>query len=160
MKCHAKFAVALVFGLMAVETRGQPPTTSNPPTPTDAAIIETCGGRLKKVFAQYGPPQDVYASGGEKNDSVTLDYGPFAFQVREKIVRICFFRSQWKGAIKGIKIGDTRDSVVKAMGEKYTTAKNADEVDDYAWELKDQDADLWVIFDKESKVASVQVELK
>src|SRR4051794_13095769 len=81
-------------------------------TPSDKAIIEMCGGRLRKVFDQFGAPIDVYVS-GTKKDSVSLDYGPYAFRVLDKTVRTCFFYDDWKGTIKGIKIGDDRDSVVK-----------------------------------------------
>src|ERR1043165_5391416 len=101
---HRRILMAAVCLLISVEAGAQPAATNTQPTPSDASVIEMCGGGLKKGFAQIGAPQDVYPSGGEKNDSVTLDYGPFAFQVREKIIRICYFRSQWKGTIKGIKI--------------------------------------------------------
>jgi hypothetical protein len=130
--------------------------------PTDDTIIDLCGARLVRVFSRLGTPTDVFATRGDKAelDSVTLDYGSFGFRVRDKTVRACFFWSEWKDTVRGFRIGDGREQVVKALGNKYQAEKNNDGVDDYCYDLKDLDAMLWVDFDKDNKVVKVEVQLK
>lgn len=130
---------------------------------TDEAVMNMVGGRLAKMFAVYGTPQDVWANRGstEAMDDVFFDYGPFAFKVREKLVRVCFFFQGWEGPIHGIKIGDTREAVVKVLGEPSMTFKDKNGVvTAYGYELKDLDCNFFANFREEGKVWRVEVSLK
>ena len=130
---------------------------------TDATIINLCGGRLSKVFAQCGTPVDLRAKRGSSpaEDDVLCDFGTYAFRVRDKQVRTCFFWIDWKGTVKGIKIGDTREDVVKVLGKPYIIEKDKDGVvTDYGYDLKDLDSDFFANFDKDGKVWRFEVSLK
>jgi hypothetical protein len=128
-------------------------------SPTDEAIINTCGSRLVKVFAQFGTPVDLFPQRGNQpdGDSVTLDYGTFGFQIRQKTVQACFFWAEWPGTIKGFKIGSTRAEVVKLLGDSNKTFKNSEGTEDLGWNRADLDAVFWVDFDKDNKVRKVEV---
>ena len=151
-------AIAIAVGATAAAQRALPDREQ---TPSDASIIDMCGARLAKVFAQFGNPEEVYCIRASKpeNDTVALEYGSFNFRVRDKVVRICTFFSGWKGTIKGIKIGDSREQTVSVLGPKQDSFKNEDGWDDYGWDLKASDAVLWIVFDKDDKVRTVTVEL-
>ncbi len=130
---------------------------------TDTTVINLCGARLAKMFAQCGTPIDLRVKRGEKpeEDEVLCNYGTYAFRVRDKQVRTCFLWIDWKGTIKGIKIGDTREDVVKVLGKPYIIEKNKDGViTDYGYELKELDADFFANFDKDGKVWRVEISLK
>ena len=89
------------------------------------------------------------------------DYGAYGFRVRNKVIRTCFFWADWKGPIRGIKIGDSREDVVKVLGKAPITDKDKDGVvTAYGYELKDLDSELFVNFDKDGKVWRVEVSLK
>ena len=149
-------AFALALAAAATVDAGPP---ADPPT--DQAIIDLCGGRLKKVFDRFGAPLDLYISpGNDFKDAVALDYGSFAFRVHDKTVRDCNFHQSWKGTVKGVKIGDGRDVVVKAFGEKVYSPKNSSGGEDYGYEFKEADAIIWFLFDKDDKVRFVQIVLK
>jgi hypothetical protein len=133
--------------------------------PRDTDIIEMVGGRIAKMFAQYGTPESLYAQRSEESpelDVVIVEYTDFSFSVRGKTVGVCHFERTWKGEIKGIRIGDTRNQVVKVLGEDFELSEvaNRDGVFDCKWDLAELDARLWVIFDKEDKATLVQVQLK
>jgi len=91
------------------------------------------GGRTKKGFDRSGPPEDV-APGGPRKDSVLVKDGSFGFRLRDRVVYDCDFWAAWPGTIRGIRIGDTREAVVKVLGPKDRDAKNGDGGDDYAWD--------------------------
>src|SRR5271169_4262540 len=46
---------------------------------TDTAVINSCGGRLFKIFADFGTPQDLSALRGSTpdDDDVLCDFGVF-----------------------------------------------------------------------------------
>src|SRR5207247_5614682 len=131
--------------------------------PTDEAIINMVGGRLAKMFAQFGTPEEIYPVRAEDNpemDFVMLNYPTaFAFGVRQKTVGVCYFFPGWRGTIKGINLGDSREQVVKILGNDFENSeiKNEEGVDDCKWDLKENDARLWVIFDKNNQATRVQV---
>jgi hypothetical protein len=130
---------------------------------TDATIINLCGGRLAKMFAQCGTPENlqVKRGGTPDEDDVLFVYESVGFRVRDKVVRTCFFWSNWKGPIRGIKIGDSREDVVKVLGKAPTTDKDKDgAITAYGYDLKDLDADFFTNFDKDGKVWRVEVSLK
>ena len=74
--------------------------------------MEMCGSRLAKVFSKFGTPEDLVAVRGSDvdQDSVKLSYGEYGFQVRDKTVTVCFFWADWKGAVRGVSIGDAREA--------------------------------------------------
>jgi hypothetical protein len=125
--------------------------------PTDDKIIAQVGDRLAKVFARFGTPEDVW---GNKGKEGILSYWSFAFAVKDKTITACFFaEGSWKGTVRGIKFGDTREQVVKTLGGNYTEVKGAD-FNSYGWELKEQNAKFWVYFDKDNKVNQMEVTLQ
>jgi hypothetical protein len=130
---------------------------------TDATIINLCGSRLAKMFGQCGTPDDIRVKRGgtPDEDDVLCNYGTYAFRVRDKTVRTCFFWADWKGPIRGVKIGDTREDVVKVLGKAPSTDKDKDgAITAYGYDLKDLDADFFTNFDKDGKVWRVEVSLK
>ncbi len=140
----------------------RPGPCTTPAPVTDNAVIGMCGERLVKLFRRFGTPEDLYPNRGDDTtkDSVTLDYGNFGFRVRNKSVIICYFWSGFPSAVRGIKIGDTRDSAVKTLGSTYQTYNNTDGVQDYGWDLKDDDATLWACFGTDNTIKSIQIEPK
>lgn len=152
-------AVAAVI-LASVEAQDAEPAK---PQITDEIIINTCGGRLAKMFAQFGPPNDIKAKRGNTpaEDDVFCDYGPYGFKVRGKLVRACFFFDEWKEPIRGIKIGDSREDVAKVLGKAPSTVKNKEgAITAYGYELKDLDANFFANFDEDGKVWRVEISLK
>lgn len=130
---------------------------------TDEAVVEMVGGRMAKMFARFGTPQDAWAQRGETEDEdeVFFDYGGFAMKVREKTVRVCFFFKGWQGPVRGISIGDSREDVVKALGEPTTTVKDKNGVvTAYGYDLNDLDANFFANFHEDGKVWRVEVSLK
>jgi hypothetical protein len=155
--------IALAAALCAVTTAfAADPKVADKDAPSDAAVIGMCGGRLAKVFHDFGTPVNVFVIRGNKlaDDSVALDFGTFSLNVRNKTVVSCFFFKEWSGAIKGIKIGDSREQVIKVLGDKFGASKNKEGVDDVSYDIKDNDALFWVDFDKDNKVVKVEIQLK
>jgi hypothetical protein len=150
-------ALAMFLGTFGATARGQQTQSPGKADPTDTQVMSACGGRLARVFAQFGTPSDARVA--DSKDAIILDYDSFAFMVRDKTVRVCYFWSAWNGTVKGIKIGDTREATVKVLGAQKRADKNSDGVDDYGWEMRDYDATLWVVFDKDNKVTRIQLEL-
>jgi hypothetical protein len=126
--------------------------------PTDDAIISSCGAPLSKVFAHFGTPGDLRAS-GDNDGGVDLDYGGFGFKIKNKAATACFFWADWKGLVKGVKIGDGKDQFVKTLGANTHIFKHPDGLQDYGWDLKAPDAVLWVYFEKDDKVKKIDAEL-
>ena len=156
-------AVVALLITAGIAAEGQ--QTKGKDAPTDEDIINMVGGRLFKLFAQFGTPEDLRTVRSEETpemDTVLLEYGAFAFNVRQKTVQACYFLTGWKGKIKGINLGDSREQVVKALGDEYENSeiKNDDGVHDYLWELKENGGVLWVTFDKNDRVKRVAVVLK
>jgi hypothetical protein len=154
-------ACTVLVALIAAYASAQDATRKD--SVTDATVINLCGGRLSKMFAQCGTPVDMKVKRGSTpaEDDVLCDYGTYAFRVRDKLVRTCFLWIDWKGTVKGIKIGDTREDVVKVLGKPYIVEKDKDGViTDYGYDLKDLDADFFANFNKDGKVWRVEISLK
>jgi hypothetical protein len=101
------------------------------------------------------------SAGSPEDDEVYCDYEAYGFKVRNRIVRVCFFWEEWKGPIRGIKIGDSREDVVRVLGKAPTTVKDKDGVViAYGYKLKDMGANFFANFDKNGKVVRVEVSLK
>ncbi len=156
-------ACAAIMTLVVASAEAQIAATPAKEAITDATIIDSCGGRLAKMFAQFGTPQDLRVKRGSTPDmdDVLCDYGAFGFRVRNKMIQICFFWSDWKGPIRGIKIGNSREDVEKVMGKAPITVKDKDGVvTAYGYALKDLDAEFYADFDKDGKVWQVEFGLK
>jgi hypothetical protein len=156
-------AFAVLMALVVASAEAQNSATPAKDAVTDATIINLCGGRLAKMFAQCGTPEDLRVKRGSTpdEDDVLCNYGTYAFRVRDKVIRTCFFWSDWKGPIRGIKIGDSREEVVKVLGKAPSTDKDKDgAITAYGYDLKDLDADFFTNFDKDGKVWRVEVSLK
>ena len=125
--------------------------------PTDEAVINLCG-QLPNVFARFGPPEDVRAS-GDNDGGADLDYGSFGFKIKNKTALACFFWSDWKGPVKGVKIGDSKEQAVKVLGANKHTFKHPDGLEDFGWDLTTPNAILWLYFDKDSKVKKIDTEI-
>src|SRR5262245_25273685 len=130
--------------------------TKGKDAPSDEQIIDMVGGRLAKIFVRFGTPADLFpvrANESPEMDLVILEYRSFAFGIRNKTVQTCYFVRGWAGTIKGIKLGDSREQVVKTLGKEYEPSDvvNNDNVYDFAWDLKETDSLLWAIFDKQDK---------
>ena len=81
-----------------------------------------------------------------------------AFIVQGKSVQSLNFYEGWKGTVKGIKIGDTKEQVEKVFVGKFRPDPDID--NDYIVQLKDSDAEMIVVFDKKSKITKLIVYLK
>lgn len=126
--------------------------------PTDEAVIKLCGARLANVFDQFGLPSDLRAS-GDNDGGVDLDYGAFGFKIKNKTAQACFFWTDWKGPVKGVKIGDSKDQAMKVLGANKHTFKHPDGLEDYGWDLDSPNAILWLYFDKDGKVTKMDTEI-
>ena len=88
------------------------------------------------------------------------DYGAYGFRVHNKVITVCFFWQQWKKTIRGIKIGDSRDAVVKLLGAAPITNKDASgAVTAYGYRLKDPNVKFWANFDASGNVNRVEIDL-
>jgi hypothetical protein len=153
MRC----AVLMVLGTASVHA--QDATPAKQPV-TDAMIIDSCGGRVGDMFARYGTPVDVVPIRGKEpdEDDVICNYGAYMFRVRDRMVRCCFFLKTWKGSIQGIKIGDSRDDVVKVLGEAPIVFKDKKGVvTDYGYRMKKLGVKLYANFDEDGKLKRVEI---
>jgi hypothetical protein len=155
-------ALILASSLFSLQCTAADDSTVAAKIPTEAAITDACGARLSKIFSQFGDPVDlaVYHGSTERRDAVILDYATFGFDVREKIVRACRFWPEWQGTVNGIKIGASRDEVLKKLGSKFTGGKNDDGSETLFWPMKDPDLQFIVDFNKDGKSYLARVELK
>ena len=130
--------------------------------PTADTIIDLCGGDLKKMFSKVGAPKYMVVARGDTNeeDDILCEYGDFILRVHENTVQNCFFPSNWRGSIKGIQMGDSREAVIKALGKPQKVAKDKEGVEtSYGYDLKDRRATLWANFNDEGNVRRVEIEL-
>ena len=156
-------ACAVLMALVIASAEAQDRATPAKDAVTDATIINLCGGRLAKMFAQCGTPENLRVKRGNTpdEDDVLCDYGTYGFRVRNKVINTCFFATDWKGPIRGIKIGDSREDVVKVLGTASMTFKDKNGVvTSYGYELKGLDVKFFTNFDKDGKVWRVEVSLK
>jgi hypothetical protein len=147
---------ALVFASAEAQDAGPPAKDAI----TDATIIHSCGSTVSKMFAQYGVPSNVVPIRGNTpaEDDVICDYGTYMFRVRDRVVRLCFFLNGWKGPIRGIKIGDSREDVVKALGPAQMTFKDKNGVvTDYGYRMKDLGVTFYANFDEDGKLKRVEI---
>jgi hypothetical protein len=163
MRLAIAFAAMMVLAVTG--TQGQTPSVSGKGGPTDDAVLNVIGDRLVRVFTQFGVPENVYPVRQDDNpddDTVVFHYASdsYGFAIHNKTVSICFFWGAWTGTVKGIKIGDSRDAVVKVLGNPSVTLKDANGViTSYGWDLKDLDAKLYADFDANGIVNRVDAEL-
>ncbi len=161
---RSTIAVVALLGTAVLIADGQDKRVND--VPTDQKVVNMVGGRLAKLFSQFGVPEVVYPVRGEEgpdSDFVIMEYhGAFAFGLREKTVGVCYFMPGWKGKIKGINLGDSREQVFKTLGDDHedSEVKNDEGVFDCKWELQEEEAWFWVIFDKNDKAKKVTVQVK
>ena len=156
-------ACAPLMALVAASAAAQEADAPAKDAVTDAKIIDMCGGRLAKMFAQYGTPVDLWAARGNTpdKDEVICNYHTYMFRVRGRVIQSCFFAPDWKGLIRGIKIGNSREDVVKVLGNPSMTFKDkAGVVTAYGYALKGRDASFFTNFNKDGKVWRVEVSMK
>ena len=154
-------ACAAIMALIVASAEAKDNATPAKDAVTDATIIDICGGRLAKMFAQFGPPSHILAIRGDTpdEDDVLCDYESYMFRVHDKVIRFCFFRTDWKGTIRGIKIGDSREDVVKVLGTAPITVKDKNGViTAYGYRMKDLDVQFHADFDEEGKVKRVEID--
>ena len=131
---------------------------------TDATVINLCGGRLAKMFAQCGTPVDISVKRGDTpaEDDVLCNYGAYAFRVRDKLVRVLLYM----GGLEGHDQGSQDRRQPRRRGEsararpRLPTRTRTARVTAYGYDLKDLDADFFVNFDKDGKVWRVEISLK
>jgi hypothetical protein len=153
-------ACTVLMTLVVASAEAQNAATPAKDAVTDATIINICGGRLAKMFAQFGTPSDVLPIRGDTpaEDYVLCDYDTYFFHVRKKVIQHCFFWSNWKGPIRGIKIGDSREDVVKVLGTAPITVKDKNGiVTDYGYRMKDLGVKFYANFDENGKLKRVQI---
>jgi hypothetical protein len=129
---------------------------------TDMTIINSCGERVLKMFAQYGAPKNFWVMRGRTvaEDDVLCSYGAYGFRVRDGIVRCCFFWTDWAGPIRGVKMGNSREDVVKVLGSPQITIKDKDgAITSYGYRMKEQGIELYASFDKNGRVKRVEIDL-
>ena len=153
--------LAAIAALLVISARAEEPAIRKQAAPTDKAIIGIRGSAFAKVFAQFGLPGDITAvrRSTRSKDGVLLDYGAFGFLVRHKVVDACFFWSDWKGSIRGIKMGDSRENVVKVLGSKprYTIRDKDNAITAYGYDLKGSDVCYFANFDDHGKLDKVEI---
>lgn len=121
-------------------------------------ILGLCGARLAKVFDRLGTPENLRPS-GDQDGSVDIDYGTFGLKIKNKTAAACFFWNDWTGPVKGIRIGDTKEQVLKILGKNDRIYTHADGLEDYAWNFKSESILFWAWFDKNNKVRKITAEL-
>jgi hypothetical protein len=154
---RAIFAFCL-FALIATQAvAADAPATK---LPSDQTIIDLCGGQIADMFAKCGVPDAITVNG---DNFAVLIYGPYAFTVKNKKIHGSFFFDDWKGTIKGVKYGDTKDQVVQVLGKAYSDVKgkgssDAKPFEAYGWDNKDKKVTFWLYF-TDDKVSNVQITL-
>jgi hypothetical protein len=121
-------------------------------TPSDKEIIDMVGNRMSKAFPKFGYPVDMSPSKTGDKQLVFMDYGAYGFKVGDKVVTTCFFFSDWKGAVFGAKMGDSKEEVVKKLGKPASISKMSDGLPYLEWSFKDQPGTLEINFDKDNKM--------
>lgn len=157
MRGISKFAVLAI--LVATTAMAEDPAPVKKVDATDEMIINARGGNLAQLFP-FGVPSIVIASRGptKDDDDVVFGYGTFLLRVHHKTITNCFFTNDWKGTIRGVRIGDSREAVVKILGKPRIVVKNKEGVEtDYGYDLKSPDAILYTNFDADGKVKRVQI---
>jgi hypothetical protein len=128
---------------------------------TDLAIIKIRGSHFTDMFAQFGTPQIVVATRGRTpdEDDVLFNFGAFIIRVgKDQKINNCFILKNWKGPIRGIKIGDSREDVVKVLGNASMTFKDKNgTITDYGYRMKDLGVEFYVNFDENGNVKRVQI---
>jgi hypothetical protein len=127
---------------------------------SDIVVINLCGNHLTKMFLQCGTPLNVVPIRGdtEDDDEVICDYGSYMFRVRNKMIRHGFFLKDWPGPILGVKMGDSREEVLKILGKPSMTFKNKEGViTDFGFDMKELGVQVFTKFDEEGKMKRVQI---
>jgi hypothetical protein len=156
---RAIFAFCLCALIAGQAFAADAPTAQAQKSPSDATIIDLCGGHIADMFAKCGVPDAITVNG---DNVAVLIYGPYAFTVKNKKILGSFFFDDWKGTIKGVKYGDTKDQVVKVLGAGYSDVKgkgsDGKPFEAYGFDNKDKKVTCWLYFTGD-KVSNVQFTL-
>jgi len=121
-------------------------------------LFELMGARLYKVFETFGAPRDIFCSSDGRGEAI-LDYGIFGLQIANKMVDIVYFWETYPDEVMGVKIGNSVDIVVKALGkpsqEKKSTLENEPI---YIYYFTKIDKILVIFFDDKLNVKRMQIE--
>ena len=122
-------------------------------------LNEYIGSRLYKVFNDIGLPNDVVCS-ADGGSGVILNYDIFGIQIDDKIVSVIYFWDNFPGEVFGNKIGTTKKELEEKYGKPDSEKKSSvDGSDVWIYNLKDTDRYFVLIFDENSKVKRIQIEL-
>ena len=160
MRVIMAFAALTALVVASAEAQEAPPRPKTQlPTQRSstfaAAVWRRCSlsaarRQTSRPFAETRPPRTTcYAS-----------TGPTVSESATRWSKLAFSGQDWKGPIRGIKIGDSREDVVKVLGAASITFKDKDgNITAYGYELKELDAKFFANFDKDGKVWRVEVSL-
>lgn len=155
--------LAALAAMVVTAARAEDPDARKEGVVTDEAIVNACGGDLTNLY-KFGVPNHIVATRGDmpEEDDVLFRYdGGFILRVHFRTITTCFFLKDWEGPIRGMKIGDSREGVVKVVGKPRSVITDKDGVEtDYGYDLKrgDDTIGLWVGFDEDGKVRRVELD--
>ena len=151
----------LVFvSLVATAAAADPPSPAKKADPPAEVIIGVRGAGIEQL-SQFGTPSIYVASRGktEDNDDVLISYKSFIFRVHLKTIKACYFGPEWKGPIyRGIKIGDSKESVSNTMGKATVILRNKEGIETaYGYNINNLNIMLFTNFDPEGKVKRAEI---
>lgn len=121
-------------------------------------LFDFMGARLYKVFESFGAPRDIFCSSDGRGEAI-LDYGIFGLQISNKMVDIVYFWETYPDEVMGVKIGNSTDIVIKALGKPTQEKKSTSEGEPiYLYYFTKIDKVLAIFFDTQLKVKRMQIE--
>lgn len=134
----------------------------SPNSPTDEQIINICGAKLERLWTEFGTPDHIIGKRREKPapDGVALAYDGFILTVDFNTVTHCFFTEKWKGTIRGIQMGASREEATKNFGKPIVTNKDKEgAITGYCFPVSEKLV-LWTNFDDEGKLNRIEIALR
>ena len=118
--------------------------------PEPDEIIDLHGKRLINMFETFGNPNDLY---GYSDGGVMVRYESFGFHIKEKLIRMCCFFKEYTLPVNGIKIGETKTSIINTLGKPDRKADDKDGKIIYlAYDIPGKDAYYIYCINMESEV--------
>jgi hypothetical protein len=148
------------------------------PAVTTAQVEAAIGSDLPTAIAKFGVPKELGSwrstrEGAERfqhynDDCVQFGYGSFGLLVQRSSVLGCVFLPDWKETVRGVKPGDSRDDVVKVLGNPFREGAKQDfkanvgtKVGDpypfSSWEISEGRQLLCVYWSKDTKAERIEV---
>ena len=86
-------------------------------------IIDLHGKRLNNMFETFGNPDNLngYSDGG-----VMVHYEDFGFHIKDKLIRMCCFFEEYDLPVNGVKLGETKASLINTLGKPDKIADDKD----------------------------------